>query len=74
MVPGDLIFSRRLSRELSVACIAHGAAVNFREQLSFKIMVFLGLQVQGWDFKVMWQLCFFVFSGTSTLFSTVAAA
>ena len=46
------ISSRRLSGELSVACVAHGPAVNFGVQVTFQIMIFLGLQVHGWDCQV----------------------
>ena len=50
MVPSDRIFSSgRLSRELSVACFAHGAAVNFGVQVTFLSMVCHGLQAQRWD-------------------------
>ena len=73
MGPSDLIFSRRLSRELLVACIAHGAAVNFREQVSSNYG-FPWPSGPGVGFQGHVAAAVLVFSRTSTLFSIVAVA
>ena len=57
---------------LAVAC---GAAVNFRVLVSFQIVIFLGLQVQGWGCHA--RSCdssVFAFSRLTSLSSMVAVA